>query len=91
MAESDAMLGLMVRGQFGVIEDASFTGSEGKVLRSILKVHDPVGMEYISVSAMNDGVMRLESAFLGVKPGEPVAVRLRTTKTGGLTFVSRLA
>lgn len=81
-----AVTGLLVHGQFAKVEDASFAGNDGQVSRSRLVIHDPMGLRYFDIFAMNETAPLLMGAASVYSPGDPVTVRVRTTKSGGLVF-----
>jgi len=87
MTEIKNASGLMVVGSFAKVEDGSFAGTEGQVRRTVLTVHDAVGLSYLTVNAMNDDAARLAAESASYKPGDPVVVRVKVAKSGSLTFV----
>lgn len=90
MAEKmgEAYAGLLVIGQFAKLVDASFKGATGeRVERSVLTVHDSVGMQYVEIGAVGNEAAVMAADLRNLVVGDRLAVRVRVSKSGALAYV----
>lgn len=82
--------GIVVHGTFAKCESNPFQGDGGTVNMTTITVHDAVGMAYITVNALNDDATLALNACSRLNAGEPIALKVKQTKSGKLAYVGVL-